>query len=30
MRQLKMLRPAAPVTPRPLPEGYAYVPYRTM
>lgn len=28
MRQLKMLRPAAPVTPRPLPEGYAYAPYR--
>ncbi len=28
MRQLKMLRPAAPVTPRPLPEGYTYAPYR--
>ena len=28
MRQLKMLRPAAPVIPRPLPEGYTYASYR--
>ena len=27
MRQLKMLRPSAPVTPRPLPEGYTYGSY---
>ena len=27
MRQLKMLRPSAPVTPRPLPEGYRYGSY---
>ena len=27
MRQLKMLRPSAPVTPRPLPEGYTYGTY---
>ena len=25
MQQLMMLRPAAPVTPRPLPAGYAFV-----
>lgn len=28
MRQLKMLRPSAPVKNRPLPEGYTYAPYR--
>lgn len=27
MQQLMMLRPAAPVTPRPLPAGYAFVPF---
>ena len=28
MRQLKMLRPSSPVTPRALPEGYAFSLYR--
>ena len=27
MKQLLMLRPAASVTPRPLPAGYAFVPF---
>lgn len=27
MGQLKMLRPSAPILPRPLPQGYTYAPY---